>query len=130
MAKNRKSLFQKLQQSWNVINKWFLDTPQRALITAYEAALKIRDIEDTHFNGQKISSESTEYTANVLSYWQAELEKNLKKINFRLAEFQRSRSLLTVYDKTFLDKLKFIDEVTAKYAVEKEFPSWRLDCRL
>ncbi|MEL6462024.1 MAG: proton extrusion protein PcxA [Cyanobacteria bacterium J06621_15] len=126
MAKNIKSLFQKLQQSWNVINKWFLDTPQRALITAYEAALKIRDIEDTHFNGQKISSESTEYTANVLSYWQAELEKNLKKINFRLAEFQRSRSLLTVYDKTFLDKLKFIDEVTAKYAVEKEFPSWRL----
>ncbi|MEO1764730.1 MAG: hypothetical protein AAFR83_22875, partial [Cyanobacteria bacterium J06629_18] len=84
MAKNRKSLFQKLQQSWNVINKWFLDTPQRALITAYEAALKIRDIEDTHFNGQKISSESTEYTANVLSYWQAELEKNLKKINFLL----------------------------------------------
>ncbi|MEM1394623.1 MAG: proton extrusion protein PcxA [Cyanobacteria bacterium P01_H01_bin.150] len=126
MIKPRKSLFQKLQQSWNVINKWFLNTPQRALIIAYEAALKIRDIEDTHFNGQKISSESTEYTANVLSYWQAELEKNLKKINLRLAEFQRSRFLLTVYDKTFLDKLKFIDEVTVKYAIEKEFLSRRL----
>ena len=126
MIKPRKSLFQKLQQNWRFLSKWFLDTPQRALITAYEAALKIRDIEDTHFNGQKISSESSQYTANVLSYWQAELEKNLKKINFRLAEFQRSRSLLTVYDKTFLDKLKFIDEVTAKYAIEKEFSLSRL----
>jgi len=126
MSKPRKSLFQKLQQNLRFVNKWFLDTPQRALIIAYEAALKIRDIEEAHFNGKKISSESTQYTANVLSYWQAELEKNLKKINFRLAEFQRSRSLLTVYDKTFLDRLKFIDEVTAKYAIDKEFPSWRL----
>lgn len=126
MIKPKKSLFQKLQHNFRFVSKWFSDTPQRALIIAYEAALKIRDIEDTHFNGQKISTESTEYTANVLSYWQAELEKNLKLINFRLAEFQRSRSLLTVYDKTFLDRLKFIDEVTAKYAIDKEFPSWRL----
>ena len=126
MIKPRKSLFQKFQQNWRFLSKWFSDTPQRALIAAYEAALKIRDIEDTHFNGQKISSESSQYTANVLSYWQAELEKNLKKINYRLAEFQRSRSLLTVYDKTFLDRLKFIDEVTEKYAIEKEFSLSRL----
>ena len=111
MSKPKKSLFQKFQQNLRFVNKWFLDTPQRALLIAYEAALRIRDIEEKHFHGQKISSESTEYTANVLSYWQAELEKNLKKINFRLAEFQQSRSLLTVYDKTFLDRLKFIDEV-------------------
>ena len=126
MIKPRKSLFQKFQQNWRFLSKWFSDTPQRALIAAYEAALKIRDIEDTHFNGQKISSESSQYTANVLSYWQAELEKNLKKINFRMAEFQRSRSVLNLYDKTFLDKLKFIDEVTTRYAIEKEFPSQRL----
>lgn len=126
MHKPKKSLFQKLQQNWRFVSKWFLDTPQRSLLIAYEAALKIRDIEDKHFNGNKISSESTEYTANVLSYWQAELEKKLKIINFRLAEFQRSRSLITVYDQTFLDRLKFIDEVTAKYAIDKEFPSRRL----
>ncbi|WP_414623189.1 proton extrusion protein PcxA [Calothrix sp. CCY 0018] len=126
MHKPKKSLFQKLQQNWRFVNRWFLDTPQRSLLIAYEAALKIRDIEDKHFNGGKISSESTEHTANILSYWQTQLEKKLKIINFRLAEFQRSRSLLTVYDQTFLDRLKFIDEVTARYAVEKEFPSRRL----
>ena len=126
MHKPKKSLFQKLQQNWRFVNKWFLSTPQRALLLAYEAALKIRDIEDKHFNGRKISSESTEHTANILSYWQAELEKKLKIINFRLTEFQRSRSLLTVYDQTFLDRLKFIDEVTARYAVEKEFLSRKL----
>ncbi|MEO1432069.1 MAG: proton extrusion protein PcxA [Cyanobacteria bacterium J06633_8] len=98
-----------------------MNTPKRAILLAYEAALKIRDIEDKHFSGNKISEESNIYTANVLSYWQAELEKNLKIINFRLAEFQRSRLLFTVTDETFLDKLKFIDEVTAKYAVYKEF---------
>ena len=126
MYKPIKSLFHKLQQNWYFVNKWFLDTPQRALLNAYEAALKIRDIEDKHFDGQKISSESTEYTENVLSYWQSELEKNLKIINLRLAEFQQSRSLLTLSDKHFLDRLKFIDEVTAKYTIEKEFYSQRL----
>ncbi|MEM9928002.1 MAG: proton extrusion protein PcxA [Cyanobacteria bacterium P01_D01_bin.50] len=126
MDKPRKSLFWKLQQSWGFGNKWFLDTPQRALLIAYEAALRIRDIEEKHFNGKQISTESTEYTANVLSYWQAQLEKNLKIINLRLAEFQQSRSLLTVSDQTFLDRLRFIDEVTARYAIEREFPNPRL----
>ncbi len=125
MSKPRKSLFQQLQQNWRFVSKWLLDTPQRSLLIAYEAALRIRDIEDKHFNGGKISSESTEHTANVLSYWQAELEKNLKIINFRLAEFQRTRSVLNISDKTFLDRLKFIDEVTAKYAIDKEFISKR-----
>lgn len=126
MHKPRQSLFQKIQQNWRLINKWFLNTPQRALIRAYEAALKIRDIEDKHFHGNKISEESTEYTANILAFWQAELEKNLKIINLRLAEFQQSRSLLTISDTTFLDRLKFIDEVTARYAVEEEFASRKL----
>ena len=41
MDKPRKSLFWKLQQNWGFGNKWFLDTPQRALLIAYEAALRI-----------------------------------------------------------------------------------------
>ena len=53
------------------------------------------------------------------------LEKNLKIINLRLAEFQQTRSVLNISDKTFLDRLRFIDEVTARYAVEKQFPSRR-----
>ncbi len=125
MSKPRKSLFRKIQENWGFGNKWFLDTPQRALLLAYEAALRIRDIEDKHFNGRKISDESTEYTLKVLSYWESLLEKNLKIINLRLAEFQQTRSVLNISDKTFLDRLKFIDEVTARYAVEKQFPSRR-----
>ncbi|NJM22710.1 MAG: proton extrusion protein PcxA [Richelia sp. RM2_1_2] len=119
MSKPKTSFFRKLQQNW------FLNTPQRALLLAYEAAWRIRDIEEKHFNGRKISSESTEYTESLLSYWQSLLEKNLKIINLRLAEFQRSRSLLNISDQTFLDRLKFIDEVTAKYAINQEFTSRR-----
>ncbi|MBE9216411.1 proton extrusion protein PcxA [Plectonema cf. radiosum LEGE 06105] len=120
MSKHKTSFFRKIQQNW------FLNTPQRALLLAYEAAWRIRDIEEKHFNGRKISSESAEYTASVLSYWQSLLEKNLKIINLRLAEFQRSHSLLKISDQTFISRLKFIDEVTAKYAINREFTSRRL----
>ncbi|MEB3215764.1 MAG: proton extrusion protein PcxA [Nostocales cyanobacterium 94392] len=116
MSKPKISLFRKLKQIW----VFTLNTPQRALLLAYEAAWRIRDIEEKHFNGKKISSES------ALSYWQSLLEKNLKIINLRLAEFQRSRSLFTISDQTFLDKLKFIDEVREKYAIEREFASQKL----
>lgn len=126
MRKPKKSLFWKLQQNWHFANKWFLDTPQRSLLIAYEAALRIRDIEDKHFHGKKISSESAEYTTSLLSYWQSLLEKNLKIINLRLSEFQQSRSWLNISDNIFLDRLKFIDEVTEKYAVEQEFTSQKL----
>ncbi len=125
MSKPRKSLFRKIQENWGFGNKWFLDTPQRALLLAYEAALRIRDIENKHFNGKEISDVSTEYNNSVVSYWESLLEKNLKIINLRLAEFQQTRSVLNISDKTFLDRLKFIDEVTARYAVEKQFPSRR-----
>ena len=57
MSKPRKSLFRKIQENWGFGNKWFLDTPQRALLLAYEAALRIRDIENKHFNGKEISDE-------------------------------------------------------------------------
>jgi len=122
MSKPKTSLFRQFQQIW----VFTLNTPQRALLLAYEAAWRIRDIEEKHFNGKKISCESTEYSASVLSCRQSLLEKNLKIINLRLAEFQRSRSLLNISDQTFLDRLKFIDEVIAKYAIDREFTSRRL----
>ena len=33
--------------------KWYLLTPERSLSTAYQAAIKIKEIEDKHFNGNK-----------------------------------------------------------------------------
>ena len=91
--------------------QWFLTTPKRAILQAYEAAQAIRNIEIEHFSNQKISVESANYTENVMSYWQGCLNKNLTIIKLRLAEFRLSRSILNVSNPDLLEKLKFTDEV-------------------
>ncbi|MEB3884984.1 proton extrusion protein PcxA [Lyngbya sp. CCY1209] len=127
-------------------NRWFRDTPDRALDQAYDAALRIRAIEDEHFNGEVISAESGDYGDRVRSYFQSELNKYLKIIQMRLAEFNTSRSLLGIseqIDATELngkwrssddffrdedpseqvaiicEKLDFIDSVTDRYQKQK-----------
>ncbi|MEA5502761.1 proton extrusion protein PcxA [Halotia wernerae UHCC 0503] len=102
------------------MNQWFLQTPERALLEAYNAAQVIKNIEIQHFGNQKISAESANYTKNVMSYWQGYLEQNLTIIKVRLAEFRLSRSILNISDPTLLEKLKFIDEVIEKYTLRYE----------
>ena len=124
---------------------WYLDTPQRSLDEAYKAALLIKAIEDEHFNGKKITPESASYGASTMAYFQAELKKQLKNIRMRLTEFKASRSVfrdpnqqitkLSRNDGTIpvkdsfaiqlrneqslvIEKLRFIDEILAKYAAE------------
>ncbi|MBD2485016.1 proton extrusion protein PcxA [Planktothrix sp. FACHB-1365] len=76
-------------------NQWFRDTPERALDQAYDAALKIRSLENEHFQGEKIPSEShTEYSDRTLAYFNSELKKHLKIIQTRLMVFNASRSVL------------------------------------
>ncbi len=99
------------------MNQWFLKTPERALLKAYNAAQTIRNIEIEHFGNKKISAESANYTANVMSYWQGYLDKNLTIIKVRLAEFRLSRSVLSISHPALLEKLKFIDEVIEKYSL-------------
>lgn len=125
--------------------QWYLDTPERSLDEAYKAALLIKAIEDEHFNGKKIAPESSNYGGSVFAYFDSELKKHLKTIRMRLVEFNASRSIFgssnqtitklsrrdgtTVTKDSFaiqprnnpsliLEKLRFIDEVVAKYRVE------------
>jgi hypothetical protein len=71
--------------------KWYLMTPERSLNTAYQAAIKIKEIEDQHFNGNKIDSEFTIHSASVMDYFQGDLQKLLKTVQMRLTEFKASR---------------------------------------
>lgn len=111
-------------------NRWFSDTPERALDQAYRAALMITAIEDEHFDGKKISAESADYGDSVISYFEGELKKCLATIKIRLAEFNSSRSVfgssdsrpidtsLEINEKQSItiDKLNFIDKVISKYS--------------
>ncbi|ARV60097.1 proton extrusion protein PcxA [Nostocales cyanobacterium HT-58-2] len=113
--KSTRLIRQKIQEYLQAGNKWLLDTPERALSEAYQAANIIKNIEIEHFNGQKISSESAHYTDNVMGYWQDSLNKNLIIIKVKLAELRLSSSFLNISNSAFLERLNFIDEVISKY---------------
>lgn len=114
-TKNTGYLLKKINEYLRAANQWYLETPERALEQAYKAALMIKAIEEEHFGGNKISADSTIHSDNVMSYLQADLEKHLSIIKLRLAEFKISRSVIGISNSVLLDKLRFIDEVIAKY---------------
>lgn len=141
----------KLPSIFRLANQWFSDTPERALDQAYKAALTIKSIEDEHFNGQKISAQSSQYGNNVIAYFETDVKKYLNTIKVRLGEFRTSRSILQFSDpKTIngllrykdksatydpmeltekqaiiIEKLNFIDEILNRYA-ESTSPSLSL----
>ncbi|MDJ0677872.1 MAG: proton extrusion protein PcxA [Calothrix sp. MO_167.B42] len=114
--------------------RWYSKTPEHFLEVAYQAALKIKVIEDEHFNGNKIDSSTARYSSSIMNYFQADLQKQLQVIRTRLKIFNTSRTFLqassakigdrdseeTEKINLILDKLRFIDEVTSKYVQNKE----------
>ncbi len=109
--------------------QWYLRTPARSLDEAYKAALEIKAIEDEHFGGNKIDSDSITYSGSVMDYFQSDLRKLLKDTRMRLTEFRLSRYFLNESNQKtarkygveypsaalILEKLRAIDDITAKY---------------
>lgn len=128
-------------------NRWLLKTPERSLNQAYEAALKIREMEETHFGGNRVSFESSNFSKNAQSYFLRELKNYLGIIKVRMAEFKLSSSVvqlssqaiteiqveensgdiqsISVIDKPSLTlkKLRLIDEVLARYEKTEPAPA-------
>ncbi|NJL60986.1 MAG: proton extrusion protein PcxA [Methylacidiphilales bacterium] len=125
---NNPSLTQKIYLNLVSLYKWYLRTPQRSLDEAYAAALHIKEIEDEHFNGNKINLDPTTYSS-VTRFFESNLRKQLKIVRMRLTEFNSSRfffnesnqkaarkyGLELINPTEVLEKLKLIDEITAKY---------------
>nr|WP_196512830.1 proton extrusion protein PcxA [Nostoc sp. NZL] len=109
--------------------RWYLQTPERSLHQAYDAALKIKEIENKHFNGNKIDIDSAIYSNSVMDYFESDLNKLLKTAKMRLTEFRASRWFLNEENQKaaqkagiehpspslVLEKLNFIDQVISKY---------------
>ncbi|WP_016949880.1 proton extrusion protein PcxA [Anabaena sp. PCC 7108] len=119
-AKNTELIRRKFTEYWHLFNQWFINTPERAILDAYEAAQAIQNMEIEQFNGQKISPELTNYTENVMSYWQGNLNRNLTIIKIRLAEFNLGSTFINTSDSSILEKLKFIDEIIDRYTPQYE----------
>lgn len=127
--------------------QWYLQTPERSLDQAYQAALLIKAMEDEYFNGKKIAPESANYGYSSMAYFESELKKYLKTARMRLVEFKASRSFVDSSNNQtitkisrpdvtnpnkvsfaiearnksslVLEKLRFIDEVLARYTIEQ-----------
>lgn len=116
--------------------QWYLRTPERSLDQAYSAALKIKELEDQHFNGNKIDTDLAMYSNNVMDYFESDLKKQLKIARMRLTEFKGSRWFLNEANQKaankagveypepylILEKLRFIDQVISKYTLVEEEP--------
>ena len=88
-SSQRLGLFGKFQQ-------WFTRTPERALDQAYEAALKIRQLEDNHFGGNSISPNYGGYSQSSYRLLQKDLKRYLSIIKRRMAEFRASSSMYSI----------------------------------
>lgn len=109
--------------------RWYLLTAERSLDQAYKAALQIKAIEDEYFDGKKIDVNSSKYTSSMMDYFESDLKKQLRIARMRLTEFKGSRFFLSESNQkaaikagieyanpaTILEKLRFIDQVIAKY---------------
>jgi hypothetical protein len=121
--------------------RWFFETPDRALDRAYRAALSIRAIEDEYFQGKRVGSEVNSQCKTVFSYCKMEVKNNLKIARTSLVEFRATRSVLSFsedrenglktenYETEFrersgiiVEKLNFIDEVINKYTRPQPSP--------
>lgn len=116
---------------------WFFNTSERALDQAYQAALKIKEIENENFAGEKINRQVPGLSQTVINYLQSELNNNLQIIRARMIEFKASNlffslNILTKKNNNFqeisprdkqqdiLNKLKLIDEVVIRYQTEEK----------
>lgn len=133
------SFFSSVGSSLRAANRWLLRTPERALDEAYEAALRIKSLEDAHFGGNRISVYAGSYSKSAQNYFQGELKKYLDIIKLRLIEFRASSSVVRLSNQSLtevqlnetatdlstvnvidrsgviLKKLRFIDELVARY---------------
>jgi hypothetical protein len=119
------------------MRRWWGQTPQRSLERAYQAALRIKALEDQHFQGDPISgtADHPEHTDSVFRYFLTQLRQHLQTIRTGLAEF-RASSLMTGLaansasqddpppdpndpspgsELSILEKLRFIDTILARY---------------
>jgi len=122
-------------------NQWLWLTPERSLDEAYEAALKIKALEDEHFHGEKIAPDFSGNSPMIANYCYRELNNNLTAAKIRLGEFKISRYLINLLspqniwaekepgNRTVilreksaltLEKLKLIDEVLARYRLAQK----------
>lgn len=118
----------------NNVNQWLQTIPLKALNNAYQSAIKIKAIEDQHFQGKMISADG-EGGKSVYDYYKSALDRELAKINLNLTQlrisnfFELGKSGLTNkntsenevnLEQEIREKLHFIESIIGKYRQAEE----------
>ena len=107
---------------FNRANQWVNQRSLGALDNAYQQAGVIKNIEDKHFNGQKIAPDS-DRGQSIFDYFKGSLDRELTQIRLNLAQFRLSNyftsaaepKLANSREQDILTKLDFIELVISKY---------------
>ena len=113
-SKSRK-LSVRFKHSLKTGKYWFFHTSERALEEAYQAALKIKSIEENYFGGERVFAQPSLYTQNMFDYFVADVKRNLNLIRLRLTEFKWSRYFSKSSHPEMMEKLRLIDEILERY---------------
>ncbi|NCJ07911.1 proton extrusion protein PcxA [Synechococcales cyanobacterium C] len=89
------SLLNRLKQALSTAERWYLNTPLRALDESYRAAQAIKQLEDEYFEGQHVCPEAR-YDGAVADYLQSSLNKYLRMARMRLTEFKASSFFIEI----------------------------------
>lgn len=92
--------------------------PERSLEQAYQAAMKIKSIEDSYFDSNRIPIESAANNPNFPSFLQADVQKTLEILERRTKEFNSSSSAVGKLGANHLEKLLFVEGILAKYTLQ------------
>ena len=106
----------------NQANQWVNQRSLQALDKAYQQAGIIKNLEDKHFNGQKIAPDS-DRGQSVFDYFKSSLDRELAQIRLNLAQFKLGNffgsssesDLFNRQEQDILTKLDFIESVIGKY---------------
>lgn len=131
------------------LRQWATNTPDRALDKAYEAALKVRQLEADYFDGQAVSESYGNFSRSTYRILKKDLAKHLGTIKRQMTLFKASSAVFPI-DSTgqlntplpddipinqisgpavFFRKLQLVDETLARYQQPAAFsgPSFALN---
>ena len=106
------STFPTKKSPFSQLKEQLFGNPEQSLKEAYEAASRIKSIENHYFSGYRVPIESL--TNDRL---QAEVQENLELLQSRLEEFNSSSSASGKLGSNHLEKLIFAEGVLANYNI-------------
>lgn len=98
-------------------------TPEQVLEEAYDAALRIKAVEDEYFGGGRISAQAANQGIHIPSFLWADLETDLGTLQQKMQELKSNGAALNTLDQDSLMKLVFAEGLLAKYTLDQNASS-------